>query len=238
MNCREALDWLQCRLDGDMLPAPSGLEQHLAGCPFCRPQHQTGQLLLEGLQSLKHPVPPDNLSDLIVARVLADRRSRSIRWRRRVATTAALAASLLLAALAGHLWLPTSKNDGLDKAAARQKAPQRRDSSEVVAAGLAAGPSLTRSVEEARLAVASLTEKIADKGKEQARLWWSAAARDVPRQLPGMNGEQPLDPAARSLRQTGQGASEGLQTVAQSARRAVSYFFRELPPLEMPKSGT
>jgi hypothetical protein len=56
--------------------------------------------------------------------------------------------------------------------------------------------------------------------------------------LPPVKLEQPFDPAAQSLRQTGQGVSESLQTVAQSARRAVSYFFRELPPLDMGKAGS
>jgi hypothetical protein len=51
--------------------------------------------------------------------------------------------------------------------------------------------------------------------------------------LPGMGElQQPLDPAAQSLRQAGHGVSAGLQTVALSARRAVSYFASELPALE------
>jgi predicted anti-sigma-YlaC factor YlaD len=231
MNCHESLDWLQSRLDGEMLPAPNGLEQHLSDCALCRPQHQAAQALLEGLHGLKRLAPPEKLSDLIVARVLADRQARRIRWRRRVTTTVALAASLLLAALAGYLWLPVSKNDGRDKLVDVKKAPERQEAPEIVATG---APSLTRSVEEARLAVAALTEKIADKSKEQARLWWPLDVAG----LPEVKLDPPLDPAAQSLRQTGQGMSEGLQTVAQSARRAVSYFLRELPPLEMPKSGS
>jgi hypothetical protein len=41
--------------------------------------------------------------------------------------------------------------------------------------------------------------------------------------------EPPLDPAARSLQDTGRGVSTGIQTVANSARRAFSFLLREMP---------
>jgi len=232
MSCHDFQDWLQRRLDGEMLPLPDGLEPHLGGCLSCRSQQHAGQLLLEGLQGLKRALPPSGLADAIVARVLTDRLELTFRRRRRVATTVALAASLLLAALAGYLWLPKSKTVTQEKFARVEKAPEPPP--RLVAPE---APSLARSVEEARSAVASLTEKIADKSKEQARLWWSVAP-DVPKALPVVKFEQPLDPAAQSLRQAGQGMTEGLQTVSQSARRAVSYFVRELSPLDTSKSGS
>jgi hypothetical protein len=43
--------------------------------------------------------------------------------------------------------------------------------------------------------------------------------------------EQPLDPATRSLQETGRGVSTGIQTVANSARRAFDFLLRELPPV-------
>jgi predicted anti-sigma-YlaC factor YlaD len=228
MNCNECQDWLQRRLDGEATPAAPEWEDHLAHCLTCRGQHQGFQLLLDTVQELKRPTPSPGLAGRIVASVLKDRRARRVRLRVRLATTVALAASLLLAALAGYLWLPKSKT-ALPDIVKKKLAPDPRLPVVVVEA-----PSLTRSVEEARAAVASLTEKIADKGKEQAWLWWPSA----PEVLAPVKLERPLDPAAQSLRQTGQGVSESLQTVAQSAGRAVAYFFRELPPLDVAKSGS
>jgi hypothetical protein len=220
MNCLECRDWLQRRLDGEA-GAPE-LEDHLAHCPSCRGQHQGAQLLLDALHESKRPLPSPGLTGRIVANVLADRQARRKRLRVRLATTVALAASVLLAALAGYLWLPKSNTEP-PEVVKKKLAPEEQPAAVVEA------PSLTRSVEEAGAAVASFTERISDKSKEQARLWWSIGPAEVSRAFPPVKLEQPLDPAAQSLRQTGQGASESLQTVAQSARRAVSYFFRELP---------
>jgi len=38
-----------------------------------------------------------------------------------------------------------------------------------------------------------------------------------------------LEAVAASLRQTGQGMAEGLQPMTKTARRALDFFFRELP---------
>ena len=43
--------------------------------------------------------------------------------------------------------------------------------------------------------------------------------------------EQPLQPTARSLRESGRGVSVSLAAVTGSARRAVDYFLREIPGL-------
>jgi len=212
MNCLECHDWLRRRLDGESLPALPELDQHRAGCPACRQQHRAALALLEGLRGLARPAANADLGQRIVARVLADRRARQEKWRRRVWTTAALAACLMLMALAGYLWFPDKAKDHLAVNPPNREPP--------------AGPSLGESVEQARLAFSSLTERLTDKSKEQARLLLSAAKLPDPIPLP----EQALN--AQPLRHTGQGVSEGIQTVAQSARRAVDYFFRELPPLE------
>ena len=212
MNCLECRDWLQRRLDGEALPALPALDLHLASCPACRQQHQAAQNLLEGLRGLDKPQVNVDLGPRILARVLADKHARREKFRRRVWTTAALAACLMLMALAGYLWFPNRTKDQVALKPQEKEPP--------------VGPSLGESVEQARLAFTSLTGRLTDKSKEQAVLWLSAAKLPNPMGLP----EQPLD--ARAFSQTGQGVSEGIQTVAQSARRAVDYFFRELPPLE------
>jgi predicted anti-sigma-YlaC factor YlaD len=220
MNCLECHDWLQRRLDGEPPPAIADLDQHLADCPSCRRQHQAAGVLRDGLSQLSPAVPNLDLGKRIVASVLAARQARLRIWRR-FGTTAALAACLMLMALAGYFWLPYGKNKSSELA---KDQPQQPDAY-----------SFGQSVDEARQALAALTERIADKSKEQAQaLLLAAQPLEVPPMaLPGARElEQPFTPAAESLRRTGLGVSEGLQTVAHSARRAVNYFYKELPPLE------
>ena len=232
MNCLECQAWLQRRLDGEAVPEAAELEKHLAACPACRQQHLAAQVLLEGLRSLKRPLPAAEMSRRIVAGVLTERAARRRNLRRLAATTAALAAAILLMALGGYLWLPDSTKHA-DKTSEMVKQPIAKPPA---AFHEDAAPSLRQSAEDARLAVTSLTERLADKSKEQARWLWSAAGPlDVSPMLslPAVDElEQPLDPAAQSLRQAGAGVSEGLQTVAQSAGRAVAYFMREFPPMD------
>src|SRR5262249_2743041 len=113
MNCLECRDWLQRRLDGEPLPALPALDLHLTSCPSCRQQHQVAQNLLEGLRALDKPQANADLGPRIVARVLSDRQARREKFRRRVWTTAALAACLMLMALAGYLWFPNKPKSPL-----------------------------------------------------------------------------------------------------------------------------
>jgi hypothetical protein len=128
--------------------------------------------------------------------------------------------------LGGYLWLPEpARPVAIVPAAKVPAAPQNTGT-----------PSLRQSAEDARQAVASLTERLADESKEQARwLWSTARPLDISPMvsLPSVEElEQPFDPAAKSLRHTGAAVSEGIQTVAQSAGKAIAYFVRELPPME------
>jgi hypothetical protein len=96
-----------------------------------------------------------------------------------------------------------------------------------------APPSLRESVAEARSAVAALTDDLAARTRAQAALLWTAAVPPGADPMPALPGvrelEEPLEPAAQSVRESSQGVTASLQTVAGSARRAVSYFLRELP---------
>ncbi len=230
MNCLECLELLQGRLDGEAVGQGPEMRQHLAECPSCREQHLAAQLLLKGLQNWARPPLPAGLADRTVSRILQDRLQRRWPWRYRFSVTVALAASLLFMAVTGYLWLPTppvAPEQAKGPAALVPMEP------EPVAPP---GPPLHQSVEEARVAVTSLTERLAEKTKEQAQLLWSAAPPLEVNAMPALaemaNLEEPLAPAAVSLRQTGQGMSEGLQVVARSAVRAVDYFFKELPPMD------
>lgn len=220
MNCLECQDILQRRLDGEAVDALVGLNTHLAECPECRLVHQTAQLLVDNLPHHKMPVPPAVLTRRIVNRVLADQKNR-LASRRLMVRYLALAASLLLAVLAGLYWLPL-----FNSAKKEQQQLVQRDEP---------APSLEKSVEDARQAVASLTEK----SKDQVRALLSVAnpmENNAGVQLPDLAAmEQPLEPAAESLRHTGHGVTEGLQTVASSTQRAFAYFFREFAPVDIGK---
>src|SRR5262245_5989505 len=102
MNCLECQELLQRRLDGEPLQDRAELDRHLVACPECRERHAAAQVLADGLKLLPRAAPPEGLAQRLAARVLGD---RAVRLRRRVWGGVALAASLLLAAMAGYLWL-------------------------------------------------------------------------------------------------------------------------------------
>lgn len=229
MNCLECLELLQGQLDGRVSAPKPELHLHLADCPKCRQQHQAAQLLLAGLKTLTAPAPPLDLADRITARVIHDRWQRRKSWRYRFSVTVALAASLLLMAVVGYLWVPTPT---LPPEQAQRPAAVVPPEPEPAPPN----PPWHQSMTEAQVAVSNLTDRLAETTKEQAQLWWSAAPPLKVKAMPGFgdmaNLEEPLVPATQSLRHTGQGMSEGLQVMARSAVRAVDYFVKELPPME------
>jgi hypothetical protein len=221
MNCPECHDLLQQRLDGRPAADRAALERHLSDCPDCRERHAAARLLERGLRALKRPTPPADLGRHIASRVLAERR-QSLRFRRLLPLAAA--AALLLITLGGYLWLRSwTPLPGPDRSpVAQEKKPPE-------------APSLRRHVEEAGSAAVALAGRVADETVGPTRrLLTEVPALPMPMgQLPDVTDlEQPLDPAAQSLRQAGQTVSAGLGPVATSARRAFDLFLREIPPLE------
>jgi hypothetical protein len=228
MNCLECQELLQSRLDGNLVPASSDFEQHLAGCQSCRQSHTAAVVLLDGLRRLPALEPPLDLSGRLVAAVLRDRQHRQQRTRARVRITFALAASILLMALAGYFLLPERRGDNFGppgpEIARNVPFPEVEEP----------GQPLAKSVAEARDAVMSLKDRLTEETKDQARMIIAAAPQSMPslpeaKELNELTSPEPLDPATQPLLQAGQGVSQGLQTVAGSARRAVGFFFKELP---------
>lgn len=244
MNCLECQELLQRRLDGETGPGPLALEQHLAKCQSCRHTHAAGLLLLEGLKALP-PVPrlPADFAQRMTRNVLRDRQHRQARMRRRVWLTVGLAASILLTVWAGSVWLPRRHEpaplvDG-HKTPPTAQPPQhgaaegkpKSNDSDLPSKKQGDEPApLARTMDEARSNVVAGLARLADQTKEQARLFVP------PMELPSFPMEarvdDPLDPAAQSLLQAGQGVTEGFGTVSRSARRAVSFFMNELPTLD------
>ena len=217
MTCPECHDRLQQWLDGRTRGAALGESPAL--CPACAEWVAAAHRLDRGLHLLTPPAPPVHLADRIVAGVQVRRR----RHRRRVlfwAGAAAIAATLLL--VAGWRVFHTS-------AAPPSPAPALMVQGSDSTAPAAAHTTLRESVEEAGSAVAALTSRTADETVAKTK---GLIPVIVDPSLGNFDLQPPLDPPTRTLRETGEGVSSGLEPVTDSARRAVGLFLRELPPME------
>jgi hypothetical protein len=170
---------------------------------------------------LAPPVPPPDLADRIVDRVLRKRLWRRGRGRRRVAVPLALAACLLVAIAARLFWSTTPRPEPASGSVARETrsgdggTPAAREPVD-----------LRESVDEAKKAVVALTARTADEAVDQTRrLLTPGGGPSLP--------PPPETPPARALREAGEGVSDGLEPVTHSARRAVDLFLRELPPMDL-----
>jgi hypothetical protein len=94
---------------------------------------------------------------------------------------------------------------------------------------------LRDSVAQAGSAMASLTSRTADETMAKTKALLPAV---VDPSFSTLDSQPLTGTPARSLRDTGESVTAGLEPVADSARRAVSLFFRELPPMDAaPKTG-
>jgi hypothetical protein len=159
MNCPECQELLQRRLDGEPLLDRTELNQHLAACPECRERHAAAGLLEEGLRLLPRPTPPAHLAQRTAEQLIRDRLMRL--RRRRVWASLALAASVLLAALAGYfaLW-PEGQKQPVAVAPPAKKDPPPRD-----------GPTLRQGAQEARQALGALADRVGDQLRDQGGLF-------------------------------------------------------------------
>jgi hypothetical protein len=227
MSCHAYRDLLNQRLDGTAPPGAGGAE-HLRECPSCRALAAAARRLDEGLRLLALPAAPPELAARVVARVVADRR-RTRRRRRRWVVTVGLAAGLLLALglrldWRGHPASPAPEAGAPVVQGGQDPGGEIKPPAEA--------PTLRQSAEEAGVAVAALTRTTAGETVEKTRSLLpqvSGAALPEP--------ELPSLPAARPLREAGEGVSAGLEPVATSARRAVDLFLRELPPMDTGGKG-
>jgi len=227
MDCREYQDWLQLLLDDSASAASAEAAAHAADCPACRELRASAGHLASGLKALPRPHASPLLTQSIVAAVLEERRSRMRRVRQRMAITVGLAATILLLMLVG--WLNQSPPVERDKIAERPEQSQK-----------ISVPKFAERAGEARGAVAQLTERVADQTKEQAKLLMTVASSF---ELPPMGGlpalkelEEPLDPAAQSLRQATQTVAGGFEPITNSARRGFD-FLREMPVFDIPSKN-
>ena len=130
----------------------------------------------------------------------------------------ALAAAMMAACILFAVWFFSSK--------ANEPAPVAVIPAPPVE--LAKEPTLTESVREARVALDQLTDKILDNTRQQADLLRDATA---PLDTVRLDGPQPRPATEPKLARPRPGMTTGLQTVAATTRRGLSFIMRESPPL-------
>jgi predicted anti-sigma-YlaC factor YlaD len=215
MECRDFHELMQEYLDGE--PRRDAVSRHLQECPRCRAAYSGIHRLAEGLGRLTPVQPPPALADRITRMAVARYQSR-LRWRRGILTTAALAASILLALVL----IPAGRHrNDLPPAASVPVAAKG-------SAPAGATVSLDQSLQDARAALVSLVGRTADQAVAQGRPFIPSAA-PTPMLAGVALWPQPLGPPVRTLGQASQQVSAGLQPVAASARRAVDLWLREIP---------
>ena len=221
MSCAACQDWLQEYLDG-AAARDSAVEAHLRDCPDCAALFGSACRLRVALPALAAPRPRAGLSDKIVADYLGGLRRR--RQRRGAALAAAALAAAVLVALGVRRLTPPTPDSDVPPPVARYETPPAPVSNR----DRPVGPvPLREAVAEAGSAVAALTSRTADEAVVGTR-------RLLPAVVPPSLDDLSLtpEPAARPLREAGEGVTAGLEPVTTSARRAVGLFLRDLPPVD------
>jgi predicted anti-sigma-YlaC factor YlaD len=227
MNCTESHDLLQQRLDGEPIADRAALDQHLSACLDCRLLHAAAGRLEDGLRLLTPPAVSTALTTMIVDQVLDDRlhRLRVRRW----FTTAALAASLLLAVFLGYATWSSWGSMGQSARVVGIKAklpPEpiaRRPNEDELNT-----PSVRGSLLEVGSALAGLTRRTASVTVGESKLLLPEALPAPPlTESSAMQFE--LEPPTQSWKQATDGMSAAFDPMTTSARRAFGMFLRDRP---------
>jgi len=223
MNCHAWQDLLQQHLDG--VAPPEALDQHLLDCPDCAGLRVHLRRLLDGLALLHPPEPPADLADRVTARLCLEARARKTARRLRIASLVSLAAAaVLLLAVGLWSWWPVS---------GQPVTPTTQPGDSVVNQigdrphPNPATPPLRDSVAQAMLAASSLTSRTASDTMDNTSTLLPLVSAPAIDPLTASNSG--VEPKLEPLREAADGVSSGLAPVADSARRAVNLFFRDLP---------
>lgn len=230
MNCRECQDLIHRFLDGEDVLRDADLQAHLDACAVCRRELAAARTLVGGLRTLPRPMPSVSLAPALVTAVQQDRVVRRRRSVRRWYATAALAASLLLAIGFGHVVAPWRSVGPSPSVRIGDGGPAPVPSPEI----RPEPAQLAERAGDATKAVASLTRSVAEKTRVNLELILAAANPLDEATLPTLpEFEEPLDPAAQSLRNAGLSVAQTLEPMAQSARQAFAYLAREMPAFDL-----
>jgi hypothetical protein len=225
MSCHAWQHLFQQHLDGD---CAGELERHLHSCPDCAAEQPVLRRFLDGVSMLAPVSGPVGLADQITEQLVKEaRRQRRQRQRRLVGAFGMLAAAaVLLVAVGIRSWWghepDAQARDNKPDAQAREGEkplppnPSPRSKEE------GAKP-LRDSLAQAGTAVASLTSRAASETVDQT----TSLLPMLP--TPTLD-PMPAEPASMEpLREASASVSAGLAPVADSARRAVGLFLRDLP---------
>ncbi len=220
MNCSEYQDWIQRRLDGTAEPSDAGA-QHRLGCGQCAALDDAAIRLERGLRLMPAPIPPRRLAESITHQVLAEQRT-TVR-RRVIVYAAALAACLMLGIYIG------GRNNPETPPVVKGPDVKPPETAKVVESET---PKVTERAGEAGTALATLVTRTADEAVGQGRLL--LPSNPMGPMTPDVTALPPaLEPPAQSLKDAGQSVSAGLEPVTSSAKRAVTLFFRDMPPVSV-----
>ena len=219
MNCRDCRTWIETLLDGQAPSETDALREHLRQCRACRRDIAAARLLIQGVT--KPPRASAELAPRLLAAVQRDRAERRRRSTYRWYAISALAASLLFLFGFGNLASLWNKKPEPQVA----KTPEHRSTE----------PPLTERADDAQKAVAKLTRSVAEKTKSHLVVLWSAAnpLESAPAFPPLPDFDEPLDPAAESLRQAGRTVAQSLEPMTNPARQAFSFIAREIPVFDL-----
>jgi hypothetical protein len=227
MNCHDCEELLQRLLDGESLAPSAELDGHLAACSDCKGRIAAAQSLRVGLRMLPAVTPPADFAGRVQRAVLAEQRAH--RTRRWAAAALAMAASIALVAFGVHYF--TSEDDTQpdpeqhlvvlpqpqpDPKPQPQPDPPKRE------------PGLRESVQQARQALDGLAGKFLEGSREQADVMRDATA---PLELARIDMGQKRTPTDPKLARPRTGMAAGLDTVAATTRRGLSFMLKETPPL-------
>ena len=225
MNCRECQDWLQSCLDDGRIDVRADVRPHLAACKPCRRDLAAARVLLDGLASAPRTNSSKWLQASITAAVAAERVKR-----RRNSTYGWVGTLLLTAAVLALFFIgtfPASVNKPKTNAVA--KIPEAAKAKE-------ANVELAQRAEDAQKAVARLTRSVTEKTKSRLNVFLPKP-RSLDVELPFFAGfEEPLDPAAKSLKAAGLTMAHALDPVAHTTMQAFDFFAREAPAFDFAKN--
>jgi hypothetical protein len=226
MSCHAWQHLLQQHLDGACV---GEMEHHLQSCPDCAAEQPAVRRLLDGIALLAPASPPIGLADRIAEQLsLEARRQRRLRQRRLLASLGTLAtAAALLIAVGIYWWRPGAEDNRKPDAHARAHKPDAQArgpfTSPPSRTGEGGARPLRDSLAQAGTAVASLTSRAASETVDQT----SSLLPLLP--APSLEPIAPEPAPMEPLREASAEVSAGLAPVADSARRAVGLFLRDLP---------
>jgi len=227
MKCLECHDALQCRLDGDTTALTPDVIEHLGRCASCRREYAAAEAFLRGVAAIGRPDCPPDFAQRMAGLVMRDLASAHEDIAEEAARTASAAQDLALQSLVEE-----------EQAVPLPSQPRRRSRRYVrpaigfamaAAMLLAAGYIFLRAPATPTIADAPKDpEPVAQQKPLPQKQIIDIDHNPVPENVAKMDPVE-LEAVAASLRQTGAGMAEGLQPMTKTARRALNFFFRELP---------